>query len=137
MTKGMSKNKKSAVYRKTNGHCAYCGEWLDPFSPWTVDHVLTRIRGGTNNLDNLVLSCKRCNSAKCDRTDEEFKVYMNDRIIGHLKAAMELMDRFERSNKHEFFTAIREAAESVNRNQIVFHKDTLVNFCKDGELFHD
>jgi len=67
--------------------CHYCGTWLMPLSAlWdliapngtgnrneidfmndhmaTVDHVISRYRGGSDNLDNLVLSCRRCNSSK-------------------------------------------------------------------------
>jgi len=43
--------------------CAYCGETAD-----TVDHVIPRSAGGDVwSPDNLVASCKRCNSAKGNR----------------------------------------------------------------------
>ena len=30
----------------------------------TVDHAIPRYQGGTHDIDNLVLSCKSCNSSK-------------------------------------------------------------------------
>lgn len=30
----------------------------------TIDHVLEKSKGGTNNFDNLVLSCFKCNSSR-------------------------------------------------------------------------
>lgn len=46
--------------------CAYCGGPGD-----TVDHVLPRSRGGSNNWDNLVCACRPCNNRKADRTPAE------------------------------------------------------------------
>jgi 5-methylcytosine-specific restriction endonuclease McrA len=39
--------------------CAYCGEVADQ-----VDHVEPRSAGGSNDMDNLVACCRRCNIAK-------------------------------------------------------------------------
>lgn len=123
----MSSRTKSVIYYKTNGHCAYCGEWLDPFSSWTVDHVIPKASGGTDDIDNLVAACKPCNCAKKDMSDEEFKVYMNNRIIGHFKSAIELIDRFPRSNKSQIFTAIKEVEGLIRQHPIVFPKDDSSN----------
>lgn len=49
--------------------CNYCGA---PNSR-ECDHVIPRSRGGRNTDDNLVASCKSCNSAKKDRTPEEWR----------------------------------------------------------------
>lgn len=57
---------KSVVWNKTNGMCWYCGVPLDPFLTYTIDHVSPLSLGGTNDLDNLVPSCRSCNSSKGD-----------------------------------------------------------------------
>ena len=51
--------------------CVYCGVKLEcsvcnpnTNSPATRDHVWPKIRGGTNILENLVLSCRPCNMEK-------------------------------------------------------------------------
>jgi len=41
-------------------HCAYCGA---P-NPTTADHLLPRIRGGSDQGENLVPCCRACNSSK-------------------------------------------------------------------------
>jgi hypothetical protein len=46
--------------------CVVRGGWrLPPNMEWgQVDHVVPRVKGGLDNLDNLVLSCSPCNSRK-------------------------------------------------------------------------
>ena len=47
--------------------CHYCGKYAN-----TVDHKLPKSRGGLAVPINLVACCKSCNSAKRDKTAEEF-----------------------------------------------------------------
>jgi 5-methylcytosine-specific restriction endonuclease McrA len=49
--------------------CAYCGRADIPLQ---VEHIVPRIRGGTNRVFNLTLACKTCNQSKGKRTAEEF-----------------------------------------------------------------
>ncbi len=49
--------------------CAYCGKANTPFE---VDHILPRSRGGSNRFSNLCLACHTCNQEKGDRTAAEF-----------------------------------------------------------------
>lgn len=45
--------------------CSYCGEASFQIER---DHVLARSLGGGNGSDNLVPSCRTCNSKKADKT---------------------------------------------------------------------
>jgi 5-methylcytosine-specific restriction endonuclease McrA len=56
----VSPRKKSLLYAKQRGACAYCGNRF-PLHWLTVDHVLRKKDGGTNVLENLVLACRPCN----------------------------------------------------------------------------
>lgn len=38
----------------------------------TVDHVIPKSKGGTNDRSNLVVACRRCNNAKGNRSLEAF-----------------------------------------------------------------
>ncbi len=49
--------------------CAYCGRAGVPLE---VEHIVPRIRGGTNRVSNLTLACTTCNRLKGKRTAEEF-----------------------------------------------------------------
>ncbi len=60
-----------------DGHqCTYCDKTLNTIldralNP-TVDHIVPRSRGGTDDLGNLVLACKSCNSSKGARSVTEW-----------------------------------------------------------------
>ena len=67
------------ISQKTNGRCFYCnnnGEVVDHFTSkkkwqeWELEE--TPIRGQLNNLENLFLACKKCNSSKKDKCPEDF-----------------------------------------------------------------
>lgn len=51
-------------WKMDNGaRCVYCGATTD----LSVDHVFPRKKGGEDNPENLVCSCKSCNSSKREK----------------------------------------------------------------------
>jgi hypothetical protein len=46
-----------------NNYCWYCGKEMGP-SKLTKDHVFPRSKGGDNDMDNIIMVCKTCNSSK-------------------------------------------------------------------------
>lgn len=55
---------------------ARCGEmcWYCKAAPGdTLDHIIPRAQGGTDDPDNLVPACRPCNSSKGARTPEEWR----------------------------------------------------------------
>lgn len=67
---------KADVWDKTNGYCYYCGIKIHPFRNFSVDHFLSKLDGGSHELENLVLACKHCNAVKGYTTIEEFREYL-------------------------------------------------------------
>jgi 5-methylcytosine-specific restriction endonuclease McrA len=59
---------KNNIWVKTGGLCFYCGCELLPFgqekNSFSIDHVIPLAKGGSNEIDNLVPSCRVCNSKK-------------------------------------------------------------------------
>ena len=68
-----------------DGKCAICGCTVDPSDTWinekgrkcfgrkypTVDHIVPLKLGGLDVIDNVQLLCKRCNSAKGAKYNEQ------------------------------------------------------------------
>lgn len=48
---------------KNNNYCWYCGKEMEP-SKLTKDHVFPRCKGGVDDMDNIIMVCKTCNSSK-------------------------------------------------------------------------
>lgn len=60
---------RAYLLEKFGHRCVYCGRTDTPFE---LDHLLPRSRGGSNRVSNLALSCHDCNAAKRDQTAAEF-----------------------------------------------------------------
>ncbi len=50
--------------------CVYCGPRFR-VEDLTFDHVIPKSKGGPGSFDNLVPSCRDCNSKKADRTPKQ------------------------------------------------------------------
>lgn len=53
---------KRSVFARDNYTCQYCGAPAE-----NIDHVIPRSKGGEHCWENVVASCKACNSKKEDR----------------------------------------------------------------------
>ena len=57
---------RRAVFARDDHRCQYCGA-----SAENIDHVIPKSRGGSHSWENVVASCRPCNSRKRDRSPEE------------------------------------------------------------------
>lgn len=66
---------RNRIYKRDNHQCVYCGSNKN----LTLDHVIPKSRGGTNEWTNLVTSCFKCNLKKSNKTPEEAKMPMRQK----------------------------------------------------------
>ena len=60
---------KEYLLQKWGRRCAYCGATDRPLQ---VEHIVPRVRHGSNRVSNLTLACEDCNDTKGKRTAAEF-----------------------------------------------------------------
>jgi len=53
---------RRAIFTRDQFACQYCGRAAE-----SIDHVHPRSRGGLHEWENVVASCRRCNTTKGDR----------------------------------------------------------------------
>lgn len=66
---------REAVYAKYNGRCAYCGREIK-YKDMQVDHLKPKAFGGTDNMENLMPSCRTCNHYKRANSLELFRRFI-------------------------------------------------------------
>jgi hypothetical protein len=60
------------LFKRDRHTCAYCGRQF-PRQQLSRDHILARVRGGTDSWMNCVTACKRCNQEKGSHLVHEFR----------------------------------------------------------------
>ena len=71
--KRFNAKERRQVYDKCNGHCAYCGCEID-IKDMQIDHVRSlHWHDGSNEMENLLPSCRSCNHYKGTSTIENFR----------------------------------------------------------------
>lgn len=57
---------RRAVFLRDAHQCQYCNRNAE-----NIDHVVPKTQGGTHTWENVVASCRRCNTKKGGRTPEQ------------------------------------------------------------------
>ena len=63
MNSKQKKSKTPQVAARDGSCCCYCGKDLAP-SERTLEHMIPISMGGGNNLENLRIACRQCNSSR-------------------------------------------------------------------------
>jgi 5-methylcytosine-specific restriction endonuclease McrA len=61
------------IFVRDGFRCQYCAKRLVP-AQLTLDHIMPRSRGGTDDPENLAASCIPCNQRKGNRTPDEARM---------------------------------------------------------------
>ena len=94
----MRLNELKEVFRKTGGHCHFCGDrlvfdkrgWVaKPAGHWEADHVVQRGKGGAKAAENCLPACTVCNRLRWHRTGDA----MRELLLLGLIAKKEMKNR--------------------------------------------
>jgi HNH endonuclease len=66
----LSLQTKRLVKERANGCCEYClSQSKFSSDPLSIEHIIPRSKGGTNDLEDLAVSCQGCNNLKYNHTE--------------------------------------------------------------------
>lgn len=61
----ISERVRQQVVERASFRCEYCNSPMKACpDPFAIEHILPRIAGGTDSLDNLAFACQGCNNFK-------------------------------------------------------------------------
>jgi len=58
------------LYKSQKGLCWWCGEFVG--LTFDIDHRIPVSKGGTTDISNIVISCRKCNRSKNDKLPHEW-----------------------------------------------------------------
>ena len=97
--------------------CEYCGKtFLD--EDMTLDHMIPQERGGPTITNNLVPSCKECNSKKSNMTAEQYIKYKN--LSG--------------TEKKKYFESFKEYVKCMKKNDLLELPDDWISKKEVSEI---
>jgi len=100
-----SLDKLNRISAKTNGKCGYCGST----EKITIDHMVPRSKGGSDDEKNLIFCCRKCNGMKSTKSLFDFALYLTAK-----KLKVELISR-----KGKFY-AVLPLEKDVSKEQVEF-----------------
>lgn len=106
--KKLSKDDRLEIYKKTDGHCAYCGIEIE-VKDMQIDHVFPLRRGGLDEKENMLPACRSCNHYKSTLLLEDFRSEIT-----------KWHERLLRDNV-TYKNAIRFGVVATTPKEIVFH----------------
>lgn len=60
----LTAKQRNQIFERDEGKCRYCQGQILYDEPWHIDHITPVAKGGTNDPENLTLSCVACNLKK-------------------------------------------------------------------------
>jgi len=79
----MEDSKLRKIWKKTQGHCHFCGDSIefkkrgwhngDLTGYWEVDHVIQRDKGGNDSTENYLPTCTECNRLRWHHTGKKIR----------------------------------------------------------------
>lgn len=61
---------RQEIQERAQGCCEYCiSQAQFSCDPFSIEHIIPRSKGGTDNLGNLALACQGCNNFKYNHTE--------------------------------------------------------------------
>jgi hypothetical protein len=83
---------RDMISARTEHTCFYCGT---PEVPWTIEHLVPKSYGGTNDFPNLVRACAPCNHRRSSGLAIRHHMKMTPRFEQNLALAEKALKRLD------------------------------------------
>lgn len=76
-------SKRELLFMSCGGICPECGKQMQISNSramdtyMTVDHIVPKLKGGTNNIENLRPMCRKCNMERGNEDVTGYMFYLN------------------------------------------------------------
>lgn len=106
----------------------------DKFYPLTVDHIIPKSKGGTNDLENLQPMCAKCNFKKGNLMPEEIhEDFFKENSLDELGKDCGFKGIFKRVARLNKFLIGKRAYKERKSKKRFEHQGTIVSFYTDIE----
>lgn len=96
--KGVGNAKRFKVFERDGYQCRYCG-MKPPEVVLHVDHFIPVVKGGGNEMDNLLTSCSQCNQGKKARVSRPPTEHLqNEHVIEEKKEVIRQLKKIAELN---------------------------------------
>lgn len=79
-------------------NCCYCDREFNKNVVRSVEHIIPRSLGGTNNLNNLIYACRDCNQIRKNMSFLEFRDMINSLISNNKVVKLKSYTRADLQN---------------------------------------
>jgi len=135
--KAVSTRDRFEVFKRDRFTCAYCGG-KPPEVVLHIDHITPVSKGGTNDLANLITSCRDCNLGKADVPLGDVKPTIGAAAFADLREQREQMEAYqaflmeERSRREGHADLIARGLEAVIRSTLTLkQRAQIIQFLKE------
>ena len=118
--KKISKTTRFEIFKRDKFTCQYCGR-SSPEVILEVDHIIPVSKGGTNDIMNLITSCKDCNRGKSDKELSD-----NSTVK---KQQKQINDLAEKNEQLEMMLKWRDGLKDIRENEIDSFGKAIAEFC--------
>lgn len=106
---------KISLFENFNKICPICGKEIE-FKDFTLDHIIAKRLGGTDNENNLIGMCEECNNEKGHKTILEFLCEKELHYLPDLFIYLAKVQQTEIKNKLVLLKKTKDDLENKNKS---------------------
>jgi hypothetical protein len=120
---------RGMIWERSRGMCWYCGSDTvsspEAMSQASIDHQIPVALGGTDDLENLVLACRECNSEKGAKTADEYRHYVGRQYARVIGDVIDLIEGVQENGwtwaQFSMLAELRDTRSELLRRGVKFH----------------